>query len=65
MFCLFISSYSLSFLTIFLAGGSGSRLFKYIQTIQALLGSPIMAVFLLGILWPRANTAGGLGGKDA
>ena len=45
----------------FLAG-SGSRLFKYLQTIQALLGSPIMAVFLIGILWPRANGWGGLGG---
>jgi hypothetical protein len=44
-------------------GGSGSRLFKYIQTIQALLGSPIMAVFSIGILWPRANGWGGLGGE--
>ncbi|XP_046859690.1 sodium/glucose cotransporter 5-like [Xenia sp. Carnegie-2017] len=46
----------------FIDSGSGSRLFKYIQTIQALLGSPIMAVFLIGILWPRANGWGGLAG---
>ncbi|CAB4009905.1 sodium glucose cotransporter 5-like [Paramuricea clavata] len=46
----------------FIDSGSGSRLFKYIQTIQALLGSPIMAVFSIGILWPRANGWGGLGG---
>lgn len=42
--------------------GGGGRLFKYLQTIQMLLGAPVMAVFGVGILWPRANEVGGLAG---
>lgn len=47
---------------MFSEGGSG-RLFKYLQTIQMLIGAPVMAVFAVGILWHRANEAGGLTGQ--
>ncbi|CAB4010764.1 sodium glucose cotransporter 4 [Paramuricea clavata] len=42
-------------------GGSG-KLFRYIQTILFLFGSPIMAIFIVGLVWPRANEPGALGG---
>lgn len=45
-------------------GGSG-RLFRYIQTINFLLGSPMMAIFFVGLVWHRANQAGALGGFAA
>jgi Na+/proline symporter len=45
-----------------LAGGGSGKLFRYIQTIQFLLGSPIMAIFIVGLVWPRANQPGALGG---
>lgn len=35
-------------------------LYQYIQSIQAYISPPITAVFLLGLLFPRANTKGAL-----
>jgi SSS family solute:Na+ symporter len=40
----------------FVAGG----LFKYIQSVQAYIAPPIAAVFLIGVLWPRANAVGAI-----
>ncbi len=34
------------------------QLFTYIQSVQAYIAPPIAVVFLLGVLWPRANAAG-------
>jgi len=36
------------------------RLYVYLQSVQAYISPPIAAVFLLGVLWPRANTRGAL-----
>lgn len=36
------------------------ELYKYLQSVQAYISPPIAAVFLLGILWPRANSVGAL-----
>ena len=33
----------------------GGQLYVYIQSIAAYLSPPIAAVYLLAILWPRAN----------
>jgi SSS family solute:Na+ symporter len=44
---------------------SGGGLYQYLQSVQGYLAPPITAVFLLGIFWPRLNSAGatwGLGG---
>ncbi|MDX1419958.1 MAG: sodium:solute symporter [Rubricoccaceae bacterium] len=35
-------------------------LYVYIQSVQAYISPPIAAVFLFGVLWPRANAAGAL-----
>lgn len=35
-------------------------LYVYIQSVQAYISPPIAAVFLFGLLWPRANAAGAL-----
>lgn len=34
------------------------QLFTYVQSVQSYISPPIAAVFLLGILWPRANSRG-------
>jgi SSS family solute:Na+ symporter len=36
------------------------QLYKYLQSVQAYIAPPIAAVFLIGILWRRANGAGAL-----
>ena len=54
-------AYSLSAVSSFPGGGSG-KLFRYIQTINFLLGSPTMAIYFVGLVWPRANQPGALGG---
>ena len=33
----------------------GAQLFIYLQTVTSYLAPPISAVYLLGILWKRAN----------
>ena len=35
-----------------------SQVYVYLQSVQAYVSPPITAVFLLGILWPRANRQG-------
>jgi SSS family solute:Na+ symporter len=35
-------------------------LYVYLQSVQAYISPPIAAVFLLGVLWPRANARGAL-----
>jgi SSS family solute:Na+ symporter len=37
-----------------------SQLYVYLQSVQAYISPPIAAVFLLGVLWPRANARGAL-----
>lgn len=37
-----------------------SQLFVYLQSVQAYISPPIAAVFLLGLLWPRANAQGAI-----
>lgn len=34
------------------------QLFTYIQSVQAYIAPPVAAVFLIGLLWPRANARG-------
>jgi SSS family solute:Na+ symporter len=34
------------------------QLFTYLQSVQAYISPPIAAVFLIGVLWPRANAKG-------
>ena len=36
------------------------RLYVYLQSVQAYISPPIAAVFLIGVLWPRANARGAL-----
>jgi SSS family solute:Na+ symporter len=36
------------------------QLYVYLQSVQAYISPPIAAVFLLGVLWPRANARGAL-----
>ncbi|MEO1246716.1 MAG: sodium:solute symporter [Pseudomonadota bacterium] len=36
------------------------QLFTYIQSVQAYISPPIAAVFLIGIVWPRANARGAI-----
>jgi len=36
-------------------GMQGAQLFFYIQAISAYLAPPIASVYLLAVLWPRAN----------
>ncbi len=36
------------------------RLFTYLQSVQAYISPPIAAVFLIGVLWPRANARGAI-----
>src|SRR6185437_2095507 len=35
--------------------GISDKIFIYLQSVQAYIAPPITAVFLIGILWPRAN----------
>ncbi len=37
---------------------SGGGLYQYLQSVQGYLAPPITAVFLLGLFWPRLNSAG-------
>jgi SSS family solute:Na+ symporter len=37
---------------------SGGGLYQYIQSVQAFLAPPIVAVFLMGLLWKRMNLRG-------
>ncbi len=36
------------------------QLYTYLQSVQAYISPPIAAVFLVGLLWPRANAAGAI-----
>lgn len=36
------------------------QLFTYLQSVQAYISPPIAAVFLVGVLWPRANAKGAI-----
>ena len=36
------------------------QLYVYLQSVQAYISPPIAAVFLIGVLWPRANALGAL-----
>jgi len=36
-------------------GMQGAQLFFYIQAVSAYLAPPIASVYLLAVLWPRAN----------
>ena len=36
------------------------QLYIYLQSVQAYISPPIAAVFLVGVLWPRANSRGAL-----
>lgn len=46
-------------------GRLSDSLYVSMQTLNALLAPPILAVFVLGALWPRANEAGALAGLVA
>lgn len=37
-----------------------SQMYVYLQSVQAYVSPPIAAVFLLGVLWPRANRHGAI-----
>jgi SSS family solute:Na+ symporter len=37
-----------------------SEIYTYLQSVQAYISPPIAAVFLVGILWPRANSKGAI-----
>ncbi len=37
-----------------------SQLYIYMQSVQAYISPPIASVFLLGVLWPRANRFGAI-----
>ncbi len=41
-------------------GVMSNQLYVYLQSVQAYISPPIAAVFLLGLLWKRANGAGAL-----
>ena len=41
---------------------AGGGLYKYLQVVQAYLGPPITAVFLLGLFWKRINATGAFWG---
>lgn len=36
------------------------QLYQYLQSVQAYISPPIAAVFLLGVVWPRANLRGAM-----
>ncbi len=37
-----------------------AQIYTYLQSVQAYISPPIAAVFLVGLLWPRANAAGAI-----
>jgi len=37
-----------------------SEIYTYLQSVQAYISPPIAAVFLVGVLWPRANSKGAI-----
>lgn len=41
---------------------SQGGLYQYLQSVQGYLAPPITAVFLIGLLWPRMNSAGAVWG---
>ena len=41
------------------------QLYIYLQSVQAYISPPIAAVFLAGVLWPRANSRGALAALGA
>lgn len=41
---------------------SGGGLYQYLQSVQGYLAPPITAVFLIGLFWPRMNSAGAVWG---
>jgi SSS family solute:Na+ symporter len=43
-----------------LMGVISGQLYVYLQSVQAYISPPIAAVFLIGVLWPRANSRGAL-----
>jgi SSS family solute:Na+ symporter len=43
-----------------LMGSISGQLYVYLQSVQAYISPPIAAVFLIGLLWPRANARGAL-----
>jgi len=45
--------------------GRFPTLWQYLQSILSYITPPVVAVFLLGLLWPRANAAGALAGLAA
>jgi SSS family solute:Na+ symporter len=49
---------ALALLWVPLMGRISGQLYKYLQSVQAYISPPIAAVFLLGILWRRANARG-------
>jgi solute:Na+ symporter, SSS family len=50
----------LSLLWVPFVGGVSDQLFVYLQSVQAYISPPIAVVFLVGILWPRANSKGAI-----
>jgi solute:Na+ symporter, SSS family len=50
----------LSLLWVPFVGGVSDQLFVYLQSVQAYISPPISVVFLVGILWPRANSKGAI-----
>jgi SSS family solute:Na+ symporter len=48
----------LGLLWIPLMGVISGQLYTYLQSVQAYLSPPVACVFLLGVLWPRANAQG-------
>ena len=35
-----------------------NEIFHYIQTVQSYFAPPLAAIYILAVLWPRANEAG-------
>lgn len=50
----------LSLLWIPFIGVLSSGLYRYVQNMQSYIAPPIAAVFLVGVLWKRANSAGAM-----
>uniref|UniRef100_A0AAQ5Y5F1 Solute carrier family 5 member 9 n=1 Tax=Amphiprion ocellaris TaxID=80972 RepID=A0AAQ5Y5F1_AMPOC len=61
VFILFLVCVSLLWIPVVQTANSG-QLFDYIQSMTSFLAPPITAVFLMAILWPRANEQGAFWG---
>ncbi|XP_008280080.1 sodium/glucose cotransporter 4 [Stegastes partitus] len=61
IFILFLVCISLLWIPVVQTANSG-QLFDYIQSMTSFLAPPITAVFLMAILWPRANEQGAFWG---